>query len=173
MPPFFFLLLLLLLFLLRRLFPICMAGRAKGRGKEGRRDEEGLKRLKMAGGGFSWRGLGHLADGGEEVRGGPPGWQHEASIFKKKVREKEPECRRRSKSRRAMARGGVNFCGQGVSGGCVFSWWLGEFRVPFEWRGGFWVAGGRWQGARCLVVVFFSGGWESFLFLLNGKRGFG
>ena len=134
-----------------------MAGRAKGRGKEGRGDEEGLKRLKMAGGGFSWRGLGHLADGGEEVRAGPPGWQHEASIFKKKVREKEPECRRRSKSRRAMARGGVNFCGQGGSGGCVFSWWLGEFRVPFEWRGGFWVAGGRWQGARCLVVVFFSG----------------
>ena len=27
-----------------------MAGRAKGRGKEGRGDEEGLKRLKMAGG---------------------------------------------------------------------------------------------------------------------------
>ena len=50
---------------------------------------------------------------------------------------------------------------------------LGEFPVPFEWRGGFWVAGGRWQGARCLVVVFFSGGWESFLFLLNGKGGFG
>ena len=134
-----------------------MAGRAKGRGKEGRGDEEGLKRLKMAGGGFSWRGLGHLADGGEEVRGGPPGWQHEASIFKKEVTEKEPERRRRSKSRREMARGGVNFCGQGVSGGCVFSWWLGEFPIAFEWRGRFWVAGGRWQGARCLVVVFFSG----------------
>ena len=46
-----------------------MAGRAKDRGKEGRGDREGLKSLKMAGGGVSWRGLGHLADGGEEVRG--------------------------------------------------------------------------------------------------------
>ena len=67
---------------------------------------------------------------------------------------------------REMAKGAV-------SGGCVFFRWLGKFPVPFEWRGGFWVAGGRWQGARCLVVVFFSGGWESFLFLLNGKGGFG
>ena len=74
-------------------------------------DDEGLKRLKMAGGGLSWRGLGHLADGEDGVRGGPPGRQHEASIFKKKVTEKEPECRRRSKSRGEMARGGVNFCG--------------------------------------------------------------
>ena len=70
-----------------------------------------------------------------------------------------------------MARGGMNFCGQGVSGGCVFSWWLGEFRVPFEWREGFWVAGERWQGASGRGFPLRGGGgvWKGFL--KNGGGG--
>ena len=59
---------------------------------------------------------------------------------------------------REMARGAV-------SGGCVFFWWLGEFPVPFEWKEGFWVAGGRWQGAWGRGFPLRGGGgfWKGFL----------
>ena len=57
-----------------------------------------------------------------------------------------------------MARGAV-------SGGCVFFWWLREFSVSFEWKEGFWVAGGRWQGSWGRGFSLRGGGgfWKGFL----------
>ena len=54
--------------------------------------------------------------------------------------------------------------GRGVWWLCCF-WWLGEFPVPFEWKGGFWVAGGRWQGAWGRGFSLRGGGgfWKGFL----------